>query len=235
MEIMKYNVGEIIWGECGTNAQHSFYQLLHQGRTIPCEFIGFIKNTVVENNDIKIFNGFEKANKGTLFRRINTPDSTIGPISLCSINSVTSNDKLEDNLKTQHDELMANFFAQPDALAYGKTLDELKDEGVPEDLLAHNVFPGNRPSSILLFTQCDAYSMGQLIALYEHRVTIQGFLWDINSFDQWGVQLGKTLATKVRDSLVKIRKNRKEEKVEAGVQGFNSSTIRLLTKYLNES
>lgn len=139
---------------------------------------------------------------------------------------------------TQHDELMANFFAQPDALAYGKTLSDLQDEGVPEHIRPHNVFPGNRPSSTLLLTQCDAFAMGQLIALYEHRTTVQGFLWDINSFDQWGVQLGKTLAKRVRDQFVKTRKKQKADHGRSGstmVQGFNSSTSSLLTQYLNES
>lgn len=179
---LPYECGEIIFGEPGTNGQHSFYQLLHQGRIIPAEFIGFCKSP--------------------------------NPISLPG--EVVSN----------HDELMSNFFAQPDALAYGKTIEQLKAENVPPALYNHKEFPGNRPSLSLLFPALTPYSCGQLLALYEHRVAVQGFVWGINSFDQWGVELGKVLANKVRSQLSASRSG-------AAVSGFNPSTTFLLSKYLS--
>lgn len=139
-----YPVGEIDFGEAGTNGQHSFYQLLHMGQTVPCDFIGFVQS----QHDF------------------------------C----------LDDESLSSHDELMANFFAQPDALANGKTADEVRDEGVPENLIPHKVFKGNRPSLSLLLPKLTAYACGQLLAIYEHRTAVQGFMWDINSFDQWGVE-----------------------------------------------
>lgn len=176
------NLQEINFGEPGTNGQHSFYQLVHQGRIIPAEFIGFCTSP----NPIKL-NG--------------------EPVS-------------------NHDELMCNFFAQADALAYGKTIQELKNEGVPTHLHAHKEFPGNRPSLSLLFPSLTPYSCGQLLALYEHRVAVQGFVWGINSFDQWGVELGKALAGTVRTQLKDARDN------GAAVTGFNPSTTNMLNKYL---
>ena len=176
---LPYEAGEIIFGEPGTNGQHSFYQLMHQGRAIPSEFIGFCRSQ--------------------------TP---------C---------KLPDQPVSNHDELMSNFFAQPDALACGKTIGELKDEGVPESLHAHKEFPGNRPSLSVLMSHLDAYTAGQLLALYEHRVAVQGFVWGINSFDQWGVELGKSLAKQVRTQFEKGK--------EAEVAGFNSSTTAMLQRY----
>jgi glucose-6-phosphate isomerase len=134
--------------------------------------------------------------------------------------------KLNGEPVTNHDELMANFFAQPDALAYGKTLNDLVQEGVKQELREHRVFPGNRPSSSILMTRLDAYAVGQLLAMYEHRTAVQGFIWGINSFDQWGVELGKTLAKQVRSQLSASRRT------GASVQGFNNSTSQLLEKYL---
>ena len=113
-----------------------------------------------------------------------------------------------------------------DALACGRTVEELKAENVPERLWAHKEFPGNRPSLSLLLTSLDAYALGQLLSLYEHRTAVQGFVWGINSFDQWGVELGKVLAKKVRSSLSKKRKR------EGEFDGFNSSTRALLEKYI---
>lgn len=183
---LEFEAGEIIFGEPGTNGQHSFYQLVHQGRVIPAEFIGFIKSP--------------------------TPMSIPGE-KVCN-----------------HDELMANYFAQPDALAYGKTIQELKSEGVAEHLLKHKEFPGNRPSLSFLFDELTAFSVGQLLALYEHRVAVQGFVWGINSFDQWGVELGKALAGNVRNQL-------KRSRDEAGVdiEGFNSSTATMLRRFIDRS
>ncbi|CAN1126921.1 Glucose-6-phosphate isomerase, cytosolic [Linum perenne] len=174
--------GEIDFGEPGTNGQHSFYQLIHQGRVIPCDFIGVIKSQQ--------------------------------PVYL------------EGETVNNHDELMSNFFAQPDALAYGKTPEELLKENVPDHLIPHKTFSGNRPSVSFLLSSLDAYKIGQLLAIYEHRVAVQGFIWGINSFDQWGVELGKSLATQVRKQL-----NASRTKKEA-IQGFNSSTTALLDKYL---
>eukprot|EP01036_Dinobryon_divergens_P028937 gene28937-37959_t len=182
---LPFECGEIIFGEPGTNGQHSFYQLVHQGRIIPAEFIGFCKS----------------------------PSPTF----------------LEGEPVSNHDELMSNFFAQPDALAYGKTVAELVAEGVPAHLHAHKEFPGNRPSLSILFPELNAYSCGQLLALYEHRVAVQGFVWGLNSFDQWGVELGKVLANKVRTQLSETRKG------GADIVGFNSSTTKLLQKYIGAS
>ena len=128
-----------------------------------------------------------------------------------------------------HDELMANFFAQPDALANGKTADEVRAEGIDEDLIIHRTFEGNRPSLSIIAPKLTAYSCGQLLAIYEHRTAVQGFIWDINSFDQWGVELGKKLATDVKNHIVEGRKNNKE--VDAG----NPATSRLLNYYIESS
>ena len=144
--------GPIVWGEPGTNGQHAFYQLLHQGtRLVPIDFIGFA--------------------------RPNHP------------------------LVEQHDLLMANLFAQGEALAFGKTLEEVRAEGIPEHQQAHRVFPGNRPSTTILAERLTPSVLGQLIALYEHIVFVQGCIWDVNSFDQWGVELGKALANRITPEL----------------------------------
>lgn len=179
---LPFKTGEINFGEPGTNGQHSFYQLLHQGRVVPADFVGFMESP--------------------------------NPVDLPG--EVVSN----------HDELMSNFFAQPDALAYGKTLSDVIQEGVPEKLREHKVFLGNRPSSSLLMTKLDSYAIGQLLVIYEHRTAVQGFVWGLNSFDQWGVELGKALAGQVRSQVNKSRKS------QAHVQGFNSSTTSLLETYL---
>jgi len=144
--------GPIVWGEPGTNGQHAFYQLLHQGtRLVPIDFIGFAKP--------------------------NHP------------------------LIEQHDLLMANLFAQGEALAFGKTIDEVRSEGIPEHQQAHRVFPGNRPSTTIVADRLTPSVLGQLIALYEHIVFVQGCVWDVNSFDQWGVELGKALANRITPEL----------------------------------
>lgn len=182
-QVLPYDCGEIVLGEPGTNGQHSFYQLIHQGRVVATEFIGFCKSP--------------------------------SPMHL------------DGEAVSNHDELMSNFFAQPDALAYGKTIAELLAEKVPAHLLSHKEFPGNRPSFSLLFPELNAYTCGQLLALYEHRVAVQGFIWNINSFDQWGVELGKVLAGNVRKALQTARKDQTED-----VEGFNSSTSFLLKKFL---
>mmetsp|Transcript_30708 Transcript_30708/g.30359 ORF Transcript_30708/g.30359 Transcript_30708/m.30359 type:complete len:533 (+) Transcript_30708:19-1617(+) len=143
--------GPIVFGEPGTNGQHSFYQLMHQGRIVQSEFIGF-----------------------------------------CQSHSSDSE---------AHNELMSNFFAQPDALALGKTTEELRKENCPDALIPHKMFKGDRPSFSLLFPALTVSACGQLLALYEHRVAVEGFLWDLNSFDQFGVELGKTLATKVKQAI----------------------------------
>jgi glucose-6-phosphate isomerase len=140
--------GPIYWGEPGTNGQHSFYQLIHQGtRLIPCDFIGFAKS--------------------------------LNPLG------------------RHHDMLMANVFAQAEALAFGKTAAQVRAEGVPEALVQHKVFEGNRPSNVILADTLTPELLGSLIALYEHAVFTQGVIWSIDSFDQWGVELGKVLATKI--------------------------------------
>lgn len=188
--VVPFDAGEINFGEPGTNGQHSFYQLLHQGRIVPCDFIGScISQQPVDRT------------------------SKCGGVELV----------------TNHDELMSNFFAQPDALAIGKSKSDLKAEGVPEKLWSHKEFPGNRPSLSLLFSRMDAYSLGQLLSIYEHRTAVQGFIWGINSFDQWGVELGKVLAKRVRGELAK-------NNIEGGsisYENFNSSTARLLRRYVH--
>jgi len=147
-----WSTGPIVWGEPGTNGQHAFYQLIHQGtRLIPSDFIGFARS--------------------------------------------------QFPLADHHDKLMANFFAQTQALAFGKTTDEVRAEGVKEDLVPFRVFAGNRPSNTLLAESLTPFVLGQLIALYEHKIFVQGILWDIYSFDQWGVELGKVLANNLLPAL----------------------------------
>lgn len=175
---LPFEAGEIDFGEPGTNGQHSFYQLVHQGRVVPADFIGF------------------KRSQQAI--------------------------KLAGEPVSNHDELMSNFFAQPDALACGKTAAELRAEGVPEALVPHKEFPGNRPSNVLLLEQLDPFTCGQLLALYEHRTAVQGFIWGINSFDQWGVELGKVLAKQVRTQLAAKKPD---------LSQFNPSTQALLTAY----
>ncbi|XP_021900602.1 glucose-6-phosphate isomerase, cytosolic isoform X2 [Carica papaya] len=182
---LPYESGEIDFGEPGTNGQHSFYQLIHQGRVIPCDFIGVVKSQQ--------------------------------PVYL------------EGEVVNNHDELMSNFFAQPDALAYGKTSLELQKENVPQHLIPHKTFSGNRPSLSLLLPSLNVYNIGQLLAIYEHRIAVEGFIWGINSFDQWGVELGKVLATQVRKQLHTSRKK------GDSVEGFNFSTATLLKRYLEAS
>jgi glucose-6-phosphate isomerase len=184
-EPLDFAAGEVDFGEPGTNGQHSFYQLLHQGRVVPADFIGFCRSQ--------------------------QPRAVEG--------AAVSN----------HDELMANFFAQPDALAVGKTAEECRAEGIPEALVPHKVFPGNRPSNVLLLDRLDPYATGQLLALYEHRTAVQGFVWGVNSFDQMGVELGKSLANRVRDGLARSRDGAEP------VSGFNPSTTALLERYLGRT
>lgn len=184
-QLLDFEVGEVDFGEPGTLGQHSFFQLLHMGQTVPCDFIGFMESQY----------------------------------PICEEGEPVSN----------HDELMANFFAQPDALATGKTADECRAEGRPDWLVPHVTFTGNRPSLSLLLPVCNAYTTGQLLSLYEHRTAVEGFVWNINSFDQWGVELGKVLATKVRKQLNQSRYHGKD------VAGFNASTTRLIDRYIHAS
>jgi glucose-6-phosphate isomerase len=168
-----YNTGAIYWGEPGTNGQHSFYQLIHQGtHLIPCDFIGFAK--------------------------------TLNPIG------------------RHHDILMANMFAQAEALAFGKTAEEVRAEGTREDLVPHRVFEGNRPSNTILAEVVDPKTLGKLVALYEHSVFTQGVIWNINPFDQWGVELGKVLAQRIIPEL---------ESREVPTLNHDSSTNALITRY----
>jgi glucose-6-phosphate isomerase len=143
-----YDTGPIYWGEPGTNGQHSFYQLIHQGtRLIPCDFIAFAQ--------------------------------TLNPLG------------------DHHDILIANAFAQGEALAFGKTPAEVAEEGSPDWLVPHRTFEGNRPSNTLLLERLTPAALGKLVALYEHSVFTQGVVWDVGSFDQWGVELGKVLAKRI--------------------------------------
>ena len=168
-----YQMGLIFWGEPGTNGQHSFYQLIHQGtRLIPCDFIGFCQ--------------------------------ALNPLG------------------HQHDLLMSNLFAQAEALAFGKTEDEVKAEGTPSRLAPHRVFEGNRPSNTLLAERLTPETLGSLVALYEHSVFTQGTIWNIDSFDQWGVELGKALAQRTIPEL---------EGAEEPQLKHDSSTNALIRRY----
>ncbi|BBA96643.1 putative glucose-6-phosphate isomerase [Actinacidiphila reveromycinica] len=170
-----WQTGPVVWGTPGTNGQHAYYQLLHQGtKLIPADFIGFAR-----------------------------PLPELGPLA------------------GQHDLLMANFFAQTQALAFGKTPDEVRAEGVPEELVPHKTFRGNHPTSTILATELTPSVLGQLIALYEHKVFVQGAIWNIDSFDQWGVELGKVLAKRVEPALTE----------GADVPGLDPSTKALVAKY----
>jgi glucose-6-phosphate isomerase len=171
-----YETGPIYWGEPGTNGQHSFYQLIHQGtRLIPCDFIGFAKS--------------------------------LNPLG------------------RHHDMLMANVFAQGEALAFGKTAEQVKAEGAPDWLVPHKVFEGNRPSNTLLAELLTPETLGKLIALYEHSVFTQGVIWNIDSFDQWGVELGKVLAQRIIGEL---------ESPAAPQLAHDSSTNNLIQRYRAE-
>jgi glucose-6-phosphate isomerase len=172
-ERVTYDTGPIYWGEPGTNGQHSFYQLIHQGtRLIPCDFIGFEK--------------------------------TLNPLG------------------RHHDMLLANVFAQAEALAFGKTAEQVKAEGTPDWLVPHRVFEGNRPSNVLLAEKLTPETLGKLVALYEHSVFTQGTVWQIDSFDQWGVELGKVLAQKIIAEI--------EAPSDAGLQ-HDPSTNNLVRRY----
>jgi glucose-6-phosphate isomerase len=172
-ERVDYDTGPIYWGEPGTNGQHSFYQLIHQGtRLIPCDFIGFEK--------------------------------TLNPLG------------------RHHDMLLANVFAQAEALAFGKTAEQVKAEGTPDWLVPHRVFEGNRPSNVLLAEKLTPETLGKLVALYEHSVFTQGTVWQIDSFDQWGVELGKVLAQHIIAEI--------EAPSDAGLQ-HDASTSNLIRRY----
>jgi glucose-6-phosphate isomerase len=172
-DTVDYATGPIYWGEPGTNGQHSFYQLIHQGtRLIPCDFIGFGKS--------------------------------LNPLG------------------RHHDMLMANVFAQTEALAFGKTAEQVKAEGTPDWLVPHRVFEGNRPSNTILAAELTPEVLGKLVALYEHSVFAQGTIWQINSFDQWGVELGKVLAQRIIPEL--------ESPAEPTLK-HDSSTNNLIRRY----
>lgn len=174
-EKVDYQTSPIIWGEPGTNGQHSFHQLLHQGtKIVPADFIGFRES--------------------------------LNPIG------------------DHHSKLMANFFAQTEALAFGKDEKELREEGVKEELIPHKEMPGNRPSNSILVDKLTPYTLGQLIGLYEHSVFVQGVIWGIDSFDQWGVELGKVLAKRILGEI---------ESGDITNLKHDSSTNQLISKYLN--
>ncbi|WEO98121.1 glucose-6-phosphate isomerase [Streptomyces sp. FXJ1.172] len=171
-----WQTGPVVWGTPGTNGQHAYYQLIHQGtKLIPADFIGFAE-----------------------------------PVA-----------ELSGGLKAQHDLLMANFFAQTQALAFGKSAEEVRAEGVAEELVAHKTFQGNRPTTTILAKELTPSVLGQLVALYEHKVFVQGAVWNIDSFDQWGVELGKVLAKRVEPALTE----------GAQVPGLDESTRALVAKY----
>ncbi|CAL9366428.1 glucose-6-phosphate isomerase [Streptomyces sp. enrichment culture] len=173
---VSWQTGPVVWGTPGTNGQHAYYQLIHQGtKLIPADLIGFVR-----------------------------------PIA-----------ELSEGLKAQHDLLMANLLAQGQALAFGKTPDEVRAEGVPEELVPHKTFQGNHPTTTILATELTPSVLGQLVALYEHKVFVQGAIWNIDSFDQWGVELGKVLAKRVEPALTE----------GADVPGLDPSTAALVAAY----
>ncbi|MFE1384793.1 glucose-6-phosphate isomerase [Streptomyces albogriseolus] len=173
---VSWQTGPVVWGTPGTNGQHAYYQLIHQGtKLIPADLIGFVR-----------------------------------PVA-----------ELSDGLKAQHDLLMANLLAQGQALAFGKTPDEVRAEGVPEELVPHKTFQGNHPTTTILATELTPSVLGQLVALYEHKVFVQGAIWNIDSFDQWGVELGKVLAKRVEPALTE----------GADVPGLDPSTAALVAAY----
>lgn len=168
-----YQTGPVVWGTPGTNGQHAYYQLIHQGtKLIPCDFLGFCQ--------------------------------TLNP------------------LPPHHDLLMSNFFAQTEALAFGKTPDEVRADGAPPELVTHKTFEGNRPTNTLLLERLTPAALGKLIALYEHKVFVQGSIWHINSFDQWGVELGKVLAKRITPEL---------EAKSSPPLAHDSSTNTLINRY----
>ena len=170
---VSYQTGPIYWGEPGTNGQHSFYQLIHQGtKLIPCDFIAFAQ-----------------------------PLNVVG---------------------WHHDILLANVFAQAEALAFGKTSQEVQAEGTPSWLVPHRTFEGNRPSNTILLERLTPAALGKLVALYEHSVFTQGSIWQVDSFDQWGVELGKVLAQRIIPEL--------ESQKESHLQ-HDSSTNTLIRRY----
>jgi glucose-6-phosphate isomerase len=172
---VNWQTGPVVWGTPGTNGQHAYYQLLHQGtKLIPADFIGFGR-----------------------------PIAELGPRG------------------GPHDLLMANFFAQTQALAFGKTPDEVRAEGVAEELVPHKTFRGNHPTTTILANELTPSVLGQLIALYEHKVFVQGAVWNIDSFDQWGVELGKVLAKRIEPALTE----------GTAVPGLDGSTTALVAKY----
>jgi len=172
-EPVDYQTGPVVWGQPGTNGQHAFYQLIHQGtKLIPCDFIGFTQ--------------------------------TLNPLG------------------THHDLLMANLLAQTEALAFGKTADVVRAEGVPDFQVPHRVFDGNRPTNTILAERLTPATLGALVALYEHKVFVQGTIWNINSFDQWGVELGKALALRIGAEL---------DAAEEPELAHDSSTNALIRRY----
>ncbi|MEV4561231.1 glucose-6-phosphate isomerase [Kitasatospora sp. NPDC049285] len=173
---VQWQTGPVVWGTPGTNGQHAYYQLLHQGtKVIPADFLGFAR-----------------------------------PVA-----------DLQDGLVAQHDLLMANFFAQTQALAFGKTAEEVAAEGVPAELVPHKTFRGNHPTTTILATELTPRVLGQLIALYEHKVFVQGAIWNIDSFDQWGVELGKVLAKRIEPVLL----------TGEGTETLDASTAGLVATY----
>ena len=168
-----YETSPVYWGEPGTNGQHSFYQLIHQGtKLIPCDFLAFARS--------------------------------LNPLG------------------RHHDLLMANVFAQAEALAFGKSPDQVKAEGTADWLVPHRTFPGNRPSNTLLLERLTPAALGKLIGLYEHSVFTQGAIWNVNPFDQWGVELGKVLANRIAPEL---------EAKELPKLAHDSSTNTLIQRY----
>ncbi|WP_042387717.1 glucose-6-phosphate isomerase [Streptacidiphilus melanogenes] len=175
-EPVEWQTGPVVWGTPGTNGQHAYYQLLHQGtKVIPADLIGFAR-----------------------------PVADLAP-----------------GLVAQHDLLMANLFAQGQALAFGKMPDEVRAEGVAEELVPHKTFKGNHPTTTILAGELTPSVLGQLVALYEHKVFVQGAIWNIDSFDQWGVELGKVLAKRIEPSLVE----------GTGLDALDSSTAGLAVRY----
>ena len=188
-DFIDYECGPVVFGEPGTNGQHSFYQLIHQGRDLSCEFIAHAKPQC--------------------------------------------DNKYSGEIVSAHQELISNFFAQPDALAFGKNEEEVKKSqpNISSDLINHKIFKGDKTSFSLLMKELTPFTVGELLSIYEHRVACEGFLYDINSFDQWGVELGKLLANDVR----KIFADKSQQNEKNLNEKFNSATADLMNYFIKNS
>ncbi len=256
-KVATFSTGEVNFGEPGTNSQHSFFQLFHQvsarrgggKKKKNKNKHNQAKNADGEKGKASLTSFFFmlvcfffflllppfvccrccsfSLSSSVCYLFFHFLQGQVVPVDFVGFCSSQHAVNLPEYEVSNHDELMSNFFAQPDALAVGKSAEELSAEGVAQNVIPHRVMPGNRPSNVLLLQKLTAYEVGQLLALYEHRTVVQGFVWDINSFDQYGVELGKKLADEVRKQMVTSRAAT-NAKIDPK---FNPSTAALLNRY----